>query len=180
MKEKSKLYVKNKIETLKLENKKLLLKYNKILKKIKNLNKEILIKKNFSKENLKKNIIKLNKELENGYKYSLRNIFIELFDVVDSIEKAIELKTNVKDLCILNFLRKLEHVLKNFIKIFKEFKIYAIKDVNVKFDPNVHQAISIFYNKKFKNNYIINIVQKGYILYKKLLRPAMVIVNKKS
>ncbi|WP_343184191.1 nucleotide exchange factor GrpE [Buchnera aphidicola (Ceratovacuna keduensis)] len=179
MKKKHKISLKNKIKILKLEKKELLLKHKKILIKIKKLYKEILEKKINIKKNLERNIKRLNLELENSYKFSLEKVIIEILPIIDSIEIAIKLKNNIKNILIKNFLIKLENILNSFIKLLNKFKVFEIKDINIKFDPNIHQAISINYSKKIENNFVVNIVQKGYLLHKRLLRPAMVIVNKK-
>ncbi|WP_343189241.1 nucleotide exchange factor GrpE [Buchnera aphidicola (Chaitoregma tattakana)] len=179
MKKKLKSSLIHELEILELEQKKILLKYNKILKKVGKLNKNILVKKKIVKNNLVKESKRLNKVIENSYKYSLENVIKETLPVIDSLNKAIELKNSVSNVYINNFLYSLESVLKNFMKSLSKFKICEIKQVNVKFDPNIHQAISVIYSKKFKDNFVANIIQKGYLLHNRLLRPAMVIVNKK-
>ncbi|BGI51407.1 MAG: nucleotide exchange factor GrpE [Buchnera aphidicola (Ceratovacuna japonica)] len=180
MEKENKISLENKIKIIKLENKELILKNNKILKKIKKLDLEILKRKVEIKKNLNRSIKKLNVELENSYKFSLENLILDFLPVMDSLEIAVQTKNNIKNIFVKKFLNKLENVLKNFIKMLNEFKVFEIKNINVKFNPNIHQAISISFSKKLKNNFIINIVQKGYLLYERLLRPAMVIVNKKK
>ncbi|WP_343154944.1 nucleotide exchange factor GrpE [Buchnera aphidicola (Pseudoregma panicola)] len=179
MKKKHKVSSKNKIKILKIEKKELSLKYKKILIKIEKLNKEILEKKINIKKNLERNIKRLNLEIENSYKFSLEKIILDVIPILDSLEIAIKLKNNIKNIIVKNFLIELENVLESFIKILSKFKIFEIKEINVKFNPNIHQAISVSYSKKIANDLVINIVQKGYLLYDRLLRPAMVVVNKK-
>jgi len=62
----------------------------------------------------------------------------------------------------------------------KNFRVDIINATNIEFNPNIHQAISIQKSNSIKDNYVLSIVQNGYLLNGRLLRPAMVIVSKNS
>ncbi|WP_343188368.1 nucleotide exchange factor GrpE [Buchnera aphidicola (Ceratoglyphina bambusae)] len=179
MKKCSQNVLKNETKILKLKNKKVLSEYKNILKKINKKKKKISKLKKISKDNLKKFSKRMNKEINKSYKYSLEEIIIEVINIIDSFEKAVELKKNVKNETIKIVLFELENILKFFKKILKDCKVNEINKLNIKFNPNFHQAISIENLKEIPNNFIVKIVQKGYFLYDRLLRPAIVTVNKK-
>lgn len=71
----------------------------------------------------------------------------------------------------------LKNILKTFSKFLLKFNIRIIDSKNNKFNPNKHQAIAIVNSIEIKNNYIVEVIQKGYTINNRLLRPAMVIVS---
>ncbi|MCW5197669.1 nucleotide exchange factor GrpE [Buchnera aphidicola] len=155
---------KNKISIIKLKLKKKKLK--KKLLDIKNKNKFLL--KNFN--------IRIYKKLESAYKYSLEKIIISILPILDSLEIACK--------SIQNFVEYREiykKLLKNnnfFIDILLKNNVKIIKQNNVLFDPSVHQAMFLVNSKKIKENYVVEVLQKGYMLHDRLLRAAMVSVSK--
>ncbi len=159
-------------------------KKNKNKKKIiKNLNNSLLdLKKNQNDLNLRykanlENIYKLNKiNIDKVYKYSLESFSKELLVILDSLKSSIYVKDK---LCTdkINY-EGLILTLKNFLSIFKKFGIIVLNNFK-KFDPNYHQAISVVNTKdKKKDNVIFEVLQDGYLINNRLLRPAIVKVFK--
>ncbi|MFI4818995.1 MAG: nucleotide exchange factor GrpE [Enterobacterales bacterium] len=124
------------------------------------------------------NLIKRNeKDLEKSNKFAIEKFAIELLPVIDSLEKTIEM-FNIKNLELKSIFEGVNLTLKFLLNTVNKFGINTINDINVIFNPNIHQAMNIIKSNKHKSNYIINIMQKGYILNGRLIRPAMVTVSK--
>ncbi|QJC32634.1 nucleotide exchange factor GrpE [Enterobacteriaceae endosymbiont of Donacia dentata] len=117
-------------------------------------------------------------DIEKAYKFSLKKILHELLPVIDNLERAIKIKTEKKDNIELSIIEGIKLTLKSLLALIKKFGVNIIDEINIPFDPSKHQAMSIIESNKIKDNYIIEILQKGYTLNKILLRPAMVIVVK--
>lgn len=117
-------------------------------------------------------------DIEKAYKFSLERFANDLLPVIDNLERAIELIDKSKNEDSTTITEGIKLTFKLLINTIKKFGIKIINDINVPFNPDIHQAISTIDSKDTSNN-IINIVQKGYTLNNRLLRPAMVIVSKK-
>lgn len=116
------------------------------------------------------------KEIKKIHKYSLYKFAKSLLPVRDSLESA--LKAKVSSMKIIK--NGINLTLKQLSNIFKENNFIEIfPKVGEDLDPMKHQAISVIYSNK-KNNTIVKVLQCGYMLYKRLLRPALVIVSKKN
>ncbi|NIH16624.1 MAG: nucleotide exchange factor GrpE [Buchnera aphidicola (Periphyllus lyropictus)] len=153
-------------------------KNNKILKSLKKkeeklINKYIILK-NIEKEKINKIKLRLDKDLEIIYKFSLEKYFINLLPIIDSLEMAFKNIKNSNDL-ISKKLYKNNCFLLN---ILTENNVSIIDKINVPFDPTIHQAIFLKNSKKIKKNNVIEVLQKGYLLNNRLLRAAMVSVSK--
>lgn len=117
-------------------------------------------------------------DIEKAYKFSLEKLINELLPIIDSLEKPLELNNQEKkDVNIITEGIKL--TLKALLNIVKKFGVEVINDVDVQFNPEIHQAISTIDSDQVNTNHIIKVVQKGYTLNGRLLRPSMVIVSKK-
>ena len=71
-----------------------------------------------------------------------------------------------------------ELTLKGFLEILSKFNIQQLNPAGQPFDPQVHQAITMVANPKVEPNTVLEVMQKGYTLYGRVLRPAMVVVSK--
>ncbi|XBC38397.1 MAG: nucleotide exchange factor GrpE [Buchnera aphidicola (Floraphis meitanensis)] len=142
-----------------------------------NLKEELLAQKLLSKEKIKLYHNRVKKNLDDTYKFSLNNFISSLLPTIDNIEYALKL-FNKNDKNLMPVFDELKIILKNFLKLLKQFGLEPIDDSNILFDPNIHQAITMKHSNDIKENYVISIMQKGYLLNGRLLRPAMVIVSK--
>ncbi len=170
------LYNKNNYLKKKLKDKKL------IILKLKN--KILDLNKNLYDINLRfkadiENIYKRNDlNIEKIYKYSLKKFAKDLLPIIDSLKQSILVSKNKKIDVLINY-KGLKLTLKNFLLVIKKFGIEIINSKNILFDPNYHQAVSVTKtNDVNKNNLIIEILQDGYLLNNRLLRPAMVHIYK--
>ncbi len=154
---------------------------NKIINKLKK--KKIDLKKKIDDLNLRhkaslENLCKLNEiNINKVYKYSLEQFSKELLVILDGLKSSIIISKSKKIDYKVNY-KGLILILKNFLSILKKFGI-VILDNFIKFDPNYHQAISVVKTSdKNKDNYILEVLQDGYLINDRLLRPAMVKVLK--
>ncbi|WGS66234.1 nucleotide exchange factor GrpE [Enterobacteriaceae bacterium ET-AT1-13] len=124
-------------------------------------------------ENIKK---RSSINIEKTYKFALENFSKDLLPIIDNLERSIQLldKDNNK---LTIMIQGIELTLKSIINLINKYGIKIINKINVPFNPNKHQIISSIKSNKFKSNLVINVMQNGYILHNRLLRPAMVIVS---
>jgi len=126
-------------------------------------------------ENIKKRTIK---EVENAHKYSIESILQEIIPIYESLSLSCSLdQTNVDTGKVLEGNKML---LNMFQKIFDQNNIKEINPLNEKFDPKYHQAISTIKDAKLANDTVSEVVQKGYLLNERVIKPALVVVIKNN
>lgn len=112
-------------------------------------------------------------ELANAYKYAIESIATELLPVKDSLEATL-----AADSAVLEALRSgVDLTLKQLNAVFEKVNLKEINPSGEKFDPHQHQAISMLPSEKEPNT-VINVLQKGYKLHDRVIRPALVTVAK--
>tara|TARA_B100001093_G_scaffold3828_1_gene4024 strand:+ start:928 stop:1506 length:579 start_codon:yes stop_codon:yes gene_type:complete len=144
-----------------------------ILQKKHDENYDALLRATAEIENIKK---RSQKEVENAYKYSTESILQEIIPIYDSLSLSCNLsdeKTTKEQLDQGNKL-----LLSMFQKIFEKNNIEEINPQGESFNPEFHQAISTIENNNEKNDKITEVVQKGYLLNNRVIKPALVIVIK--
>ena len=110
-------------------------------------------------------------ELANAYKYAIESIAAELLPVKDSLEATL-----AADSADLEALRSgVDLTLKQLNAVFEKANLKEINPIGEKFDPHQHQAISMLPSEKELNT-IVNVLQKGYKLHDRVIRPALVTV----
>jgi len=126
-------------------------------------------------ENYKK---RSQREINDFKKFANESIFRQLLSVVDNLERAISAaQENSKESALFEGV-KLTH--KDIIKLFETFNVKPVEAANKTFDPNFHQAVTQEETDKFPDNTVTTVLQKGYLLHDRLIRPAMVVVSKKA
>ena len=95
--------------------------------------------------------------------------------VMDSISL---IKKDNKD-SVIPLIEGIELIFKDFLKTLEKFEIKQIDCLGKKFDPNFHQAISEEINNSKETGEIIKVIQIGYLIKDRLLRPASVVIAKK-
>ena len=112
-------------------------------------------------------------DLANAHKFALENFSAELIPVRDSLEAALASQTATPDA-----LRSgVELTLKQLTTAFEKFSIREINPLGEKFDPHKHQSISMV-ESEAEPNTVIGVLQKGYSLNDRILRPALVSIAK--
>ena len=116
-------------------------------------------------------------DVEKARKFALEQFAKELLPVVDNMERALE-ATEGHDEAVKLIAEGVELTLKSFLDALKKFNVEAVDPQGEPFDPNLHQAMSMVENNEVEPNSVIAVMQKGYTLNGRLLRPAMVMVSK--
>ena len=112
-------------------------------------------------------------DVSNAHKYAIENFSSELLAVKDSLEAALG-----TDSASLEDIRAgVELTLKQLSAVFERFHIGEINPVGEKFDPHRHQAMSMVEAEAAPNT-VVGVMQKGYQLNDRILRPALVMVAK--
>jgi len=126
-------------------------------------------------ENYKK---RKQREIDEFKKFANETIFRQILPVVDNLERAIaSAETNSGEGTNLLEGVKLTH--KDILKLLEMFSVRVIKAGNEPFDPNFHQAVTRQETDEFPENTVTAVLQNGYLLHDRLIRPAMVVVSKK-
>ena len=112
-------------------------------------------------------------DITNAHKYAIENFSVELLAVMDSLEAALA----VENATVENFKSGMELTRKQLTAAFEKFNIKLIDPQGEKFDPHLHQAISTV-DSDLAPNTVVQVMQKGYVLNDRVIRPALVIVSK--
>ena len=112
-------------------------------------------------------------DIASAHKYAIENFSTELLAVMDSLEAALA----VESATVENFKNGMELTLKQLTAAFNKFNIKAIEPVGEKFDPHQHQAICAIDSDSAPNT-VVQVMQKGYLLNDRIIRPALVGVSK--
>ena len=113
------------------------------------------------------------RDVENARRYALERFGKELLAVRDSLEMGIASAENAS---VESLLQGSEATLKVLGSTMQQFGIEEIEPVGEPFDPEMHEAISMQPSDSVEPGSVVTVVQKGYSLNGRLLRPAMVIV----
>jgi len=146
-----------------------------ILQKKHDENYDALLRAKAEVENIKK---RSSKEVENAYKYSIESILQEIIPIFDSLSLSCNLSSEKTTKEQLEEGNKL--LLNMFKQILEKNNIKEINPEGENFDPELHQAISTIEDKKKKNDDIAEVIQKGYVLNGRVIKPALVIVIKNT
>ena len=121
-------------------------------------------------ENIRKRSIE---DIDKARKFALEKFSGELLSVKDSLDAALTVENANTD----SYKNGVELTQKQLINVFEKFGIHEIKALGEKFDPNQHQAISMVESEEEPNK-ILTVLQKGYLLNERVIRPALVTVSK--
>jgi len=113
-------------------------------------------------------------DVENAHKYGTEKLASELLPVLDSMAMGLA----VEEASTESLREGMELTMNMLVKMMDKIGIEEIDPLNEKFDPAKHQAMSMQPNADVEPNTVIAVMQKGYALNGRLLRPAMVMVSK--
>ncbi|MFS2222009.1 nucleotide exchange factor GrpE [Pantoea sp. B65] len=116
-------------------------------------------------------------DIEKAHKFALEKFANELLPVIDSLERALELadKANPE---LTAMIEGIELTLKSLLDAVRKYGVEVVGETNVPFNPDVHQAMSMMESEDVPPNHVLMVMQRGYTLNGRLLRPAMVAVSK--
>jgi molecular chaperone GrpE len=112
-------------------------------------------------------------EIANAYKFALEGFASELLAVKDSLEAAL----GSESASVESMKSGIELTLKQLTGVFERYNLAEINPVGQKFDPHRHQAISTV-ESDAEPNTVVQVLQKGYLLHERVIRPALVTVAK--
>lgn len=117
------------------------------------------------------------RDVANAHKYALEKFVVELLPIIDSLELCI---ASISDemRAAGSLIEGVDLTLKMFYSAIEKFGIKQVNPVGKVFNPEHHQAISMEADSKATPGTVISVLQKGYLLNNRLIRPALVIVAK--
>jgi molecular chaperone GrpE len=145
---------------------------NDLLEQIEDLKNQVLYAK-AEAENIRRRSYE---EADKTRKFAIEGFSQELLSVKDSLEASLG-SDNVDNKILID---GVELTLKQLNAVFEKFKIVEINPIGAKFDPNEHQAMSMVESKEQESNTVLSVLQKGYKLNDRVIRPAMVSVVKNN
>ncbi|MEH8259673.1 nucleotide exchange factor GrpE [Aeromonas veronii] len=116
-------------------------------------------------------------DVEKAHKFALEKFAVELLPVLDNLERAIELADKENE-ALKPMIEGVELTLKSMQSGVAKFGLVALDPLNQPFDPNAHQAMSMVPSADVAPNTVIAVMQKGYDLNGRVIRPAMVMIAK--
>ena len=117
------------------------------------------------------------RDVENAHKYALKNFAENLIPVVDSMEMG-QAAANTETASLESIREGTELTSNMLMQVLERSGVQQIDPIGEKFDPERHQAISMVESADVESSSVIEVMQKGYLLNDRLIRPAMVIVAK--
>lgn len=117
-------------------------------------------------------------DVANARKFGIEAFASELLAVRDSLELAKGVDLSQGGDVAKKMVEGLDLTLKLFDAAFQKFALTLIDPMGEKFDPERHQAMTMLETDDVPPNHVVKVVQKGYLLNNRLLRPAMVVVAK--
>ncbi|MDD3608801.1 MAG: nucleotide exchange factor GrpE [Halothiobacillaceae bacterium] len=124
-------------------------------------------------DNLRK---RTERDIENAHKYALEKFVDALIPVMDSLDMGLE-ATRQENADLEAILRGTEMTQRQFIQAMEKFGVQAIDPLGEKFNPDLHQAMAM-QPAEGEPNRVLAVMQKGYTLNGRLVRPALVVVSK--
>ncbi len=125
-------------------------------------------------ENLRKRLIR---DLERSRKLALERIMKDILQVRDSLELGLETDSGSATAEHLREGQALTFKMLN--KVLQDHDMELIDPVGEVFNPEFHQAMTVLPSEEFEDNSVMEVLQKGFKLHDRLIRPAMVVVSRK-
>ena len=134
-------------------------------------NKDQVLRVQAELENMRKRTIR---DIEHAHKFALEKFVNELIPVLDSMELGIDATNNAED--IESVREGMDLTMKKFASALEKFGVTVVDPQGEKFDPEKHEAVTMQEQQGAEAGTVITVLQKGYLLNGRLVRPAMVIV----
>lgn len=115
------------------------------------------------------------KERENDLKYKSQDVVTDLLPILDNFERALQTDTNEE--AMENFVEGMNMIYRQLLSAVEKAGVEEIKAEGQPFDPNLHQAVMQDSDEEKESNTVTEVLQKGYLLKDRVIRPAMVKVN---
>ena len=117
-------------------------------------------------------------DVERAHKFALEKFSSDLLPVMDNLERALQAVPNAEDESVSSLYEGVELTLKGFLETLTKYSLEQLDPEGEPFDPQQHEAMSMVENDDVEPNTVLTVVQKGYVLNGRVIRPAMVMVSK--
>jgi len=152
-------------------------KKNKELEELKEANKKLEQEVLMAKADLINYRKRKDEEVIRMLKYSNEDLVKEMLSIIDSLERAIDMDDDNLDDEVSKFLSGFKLIYCNLINTLEKYGVKAIDGFNKPFDPMYHQAVMTEKRDGVESGVVLDVLQKGYLLKDKVIRPAMVRVS---
>ena len=115
-------------------------------------------------------------DVEKAHKFALEKFAKDILNTIDNLERALATPANMEDESVKALFNGVELTLKELLATVARFGVEPVGVVGEIFNPDLHQAISMQPTDGFESNQITTVLQKGYLLNGRVIRPAMVMV----
>ena len=115
-------------------------------------------------------------DVEKAHKFALEKFAKDILNTIDNLERALATPANIEDESVKALFDGVELTLKELLATVARFGVEPVGVVGEIFNPDLHQAISMQPMEGFETNQITTVLQKGYLLNGRVIRPAMVMV----
>ena len=115
-------------------------------------------------------------DVEKAHKFALEKFAKDILNTIDNLERALTTPANTEDETVKALFDGVELTLKELLATVARFGVEPVGVVGEIFNPDLHQAISMQPMEGFETNQITTVLQKGYLLNGRVIRPAMVMV----
>jgi molecular chaperone GrpE len=129
------------------------------------------------KAEMENSVKRASRDIENAHKYAVRKFVESLLPVLDSLELG-QLAAEGDKADLSSIIEGSQMTMSMFVQALEKHGLKQIDPVGESFDPDQHQAISMIDDENAKSNTVISVMQKGFLLNDRLVRPAMVVVAK--
>jgi molecular chaperone GrpE len=136
---------------------------------------EAMLRMQAEMENLRKRLIR---DLERSRKFALERVMSDLLPVIDSLERG--LQADLDSSSVESLLEGKSLIHKMLGKALEDHGLEVIDPLGETFDPELHEAMTMQPSEEYPEHAVMEVLQKGFRLHDRLLRPAMVVVSRGS
>ena len=120
---------------------------------------------------------RLTRELERSRRLALERVLKDLLQVRDSLERGLQVEP--ESATVDSLIEGQQLTLKMLDKVMQDHHLEEIDPAGEPFDPELHEAMTVLPSPEHEENTVLEVLQKGYRLHDRLIRPAMVVVSRK-
>lgn len=154
-------------------------KANALILKLQKENQDLIEKIKYSQAELVSYRMRKDEETKSMLKYANKDLISELIPLVDNFESALNLASKNQNPEFAKYLSGFQMMYTNLLNILKKFGVEEINRKGEVFDPNLEQALVAENNPEMEDDIVLEVLQKGYKLMDRVIRPASVKINQK-
>ena len=136
------------------------------------MHRDAMLRMQAEMENLRKRLIR---DLEKSRKFALEGVMKDLLQVRDSLERGLEVTG--ESATVEALIEGQELTLRMLEKVMQDHNLELIDPAGQPFDPELHEAMTVMPSDELEENTVMEVLQKGFLLHDRLIRPAMVVVS---